>query len=113
VVRLLESGIDVVDKETRSRRRLRPSDVAILGRTNDHAVDYAAALSARGVSVSLEQPGLLATPQVCLRSRDAFWDIQVPKTHSIFDSLLCSDRPAVITIAYRTLQLRCSCTTPS
>ena len=24
--------------------------------------------------------------QVSLRSRDAFWDIPVPKTHSIFDS---------------------------
>ena len=24
--------------------------------------------------------------QVCLRSRDAFWDIPVPKTHSIFDN---------------------------
>ena len=35
------------------------------------------------------------------------------KTLSIFDSLMCSDRPAIITIAYRTLQLRCSCTTPS
>ena len=58
-------------------------------------------------------PSGSVSEQVCLRSRDAFWDIQVPKTHSIFDSLLCSDRPAVITIAYRTLQLRCSCTTPS
>ena len=24
--------------------------------------------------------------QASLRSRDAFWDIRVPKTHSIFDS---------------------------
>ena len=33
--------------------------------------------------------------QVCLRSRDAFWDIQVPKTHSIFDNLLLPRPPCV------------------
>ena len=32
----------------------------------------------------------------CLRSRYTFWDIQVPKTHSIFDNFLCPDRPASV-----------------
>ena len=40
-----------------------------------------------------KQPGL--TPG-CLRSRYTFWDIQVPKTHSIFDNFLCPDRPASV-----------------
>ena len=31
-------------------------------------------------------PVIVELSQVRLRSRDAFWDIQVPKTHSIFDS---------------------------
>ena len=33
--------------------------------------------------------------QACLRSRDAFWDVQVPKTHSIFDNLLVPRPPCV------------------
>ncbi len=37
--------------------------------------------------IDLEQAGEpCQTQQASLRSRDAFWDIQVPKTHSIFDS---------------------------
>ncbi|MET0105132.1 MAG: Hsp33 family molecular chaperone HslO, partial [Sedimenticola sp.] len=31
--------------------------------------------------------GRMVLTQASLRSRDALWDIQVPKTHSIFDSL--------------------------
>lgn len=72
VAGLLAGGTEVLDKETQQARSLRPGDVAVLSRTNDHAVRYASALTAVGLAVSLEQPGLLATPEVhlalaCLR----------------------------------------------
>ncbi|MES9851293.1 MAG: c-type cytochrome [Candidatus Thiodiazotropha sp. L084R] len=51
--------------------------------------------------------------QASLRSRDAFWDIRVPQKHSTFDSLLCPDRPAYVTIPYCTNAASCWCTTPS
>ncbi|MCU7881525.1 MAG: hypothetical protein KZQ66_18715 [Candidatus Thiodiazotropha sp. (ex Lucinoma aequizonata)] len=35
------------------------------------------------------------------------------KIDSIFDSLLCSDRPTYATIPYCTSKASCSCTTPS
>ncbi|MCU7880327.1 MAG: hypothetical protein KZQ66_15525 [Candidatus Thiodiazotropha sp. (ex Lucinoma aequizonata)] len=35
------------------------------------------------------------------------------KIDSIFDSLLCPDRPAYVTIPYCTSTASCSCTTPS
>ncbi|MCU7879746.1 MAG: hypothetical protein KZQ66_14875 [Candidatus Thiodiazotropha sp. (ex Lucinoma aequizonata)] len=38
---------------------------------------------------------------------------QSTKIGSIFDSLLCPDRPAYVTIPYCTSTASCSCTTPS
>ncbi|MCU7893545.1 MAG: hypothetical protein KZQ63_11750 [Candidatus Thiodiazotropha sp. (ex Lucinoma aequizonata)] len=38
---------------------------------------------------------------------------QSSKIDSIFDSLLCPDRPAYVTIPYCTSTASCSCTTPS
>ena len=72
VVNLLGQGLQVVDKQTGQPRLLLPGDIAILSRRNDKAVTYAAALTARGVAVTLEQPGLLALPEIhlalaCLR----------------------------------------------
>ena len=72
VIDLLESGVQVVDKETNKPRALQPGDIAILSRMNSKAAKYAEALSSRGQSVTLEQPGLLQTPEVhlamaCLR----------------------------------------------
>jgi ATP-dependent exoDNAse (exonuclease V) beta subunit len=72
VIGLLESGVQIVDKETNKPRALLPGDIAILSRMNSKAVKYAEALSTRGQSVTLEQPGLLETPEVhlamaCLR----------------------------------------------
>ena len=72
VVNLLGQGLQVVDKQTGKRRPLLPGDVAILSRMNDKAVKYAAALTDRGIAVTLEQPGLLALPEIhlalaCLR----------------------------------------------
>ncbi|MES9937536.1 MAG: hypothetical protein ABW153_13910 [Sedimenticola sp.] len=41
--------------------------------------------------------------QASLRSRDALWDIQVPKTHSIFDSLFMPRPPCVRCLAIRAI----------
>ncbi|MCU7879959.1 MAG: hypothetical protein KZQ60_04920 [Candidatus Thiodiazotropha sp. (ex Lucinoma aequizonata)] len=38
---------------------------------------------------------------------------QSTKIDSIFDSLLCPDRPVYVTIPYCTSTASCSCTTPS
>ena len=72
VTDLLESGVQIVDKVTNMPRAIQPGDIAILSRMNSKAVKYAQALSTRGQSVTLEQPGLLETPEVhlamaCLR----------------------------------------------
>ncbi|MCU7881165.1 MAG: hypothetical protein KZQ66_06335 [Candidatus Thiodiazotropha sp. (ex Lucinoma aequizonata)] len=42
-----------------------------------------------------------------------FGTSQSTKIDSIFDSLLCPDRPAYVTISYCTSTASCSCTTPS
>ncbi|MCU7900060.1 MAG: transposase [Candidatus Thiodiazotropha sp. (ex Lucinoma aequizonata)] len=42
-----------------------------------------------------------------------FGTSQSSKIDSIFDSLLCPDRPAYVTIPYCTSTASCSCTTPS
>jgi len=72
VVNLIESDFQVVEKQTGRSRPLQPGDIAILSRTNKKAVNYADALTARGVAVTLEQPGLMKLPEIrlamaCLR----------------------------------------------
>ncbi|MCU7911221.1 MAG: hypothetical protein KZQ63_03365 [Candidatus Thiodiazotropha sp. (ex Lucinoma aequizonata)] len=42
-----------------------------------------------------------------------FGTSQSTKIDSIFNSLLCPDRPAYVTIPYCTSTASCSCTTPS
>ncbi|MCU7894148.1 MAG: hypothetical protein KZQ63_16170 [Candidatus Thiodiazotropha sp. (ex Lucinoma aequizonata)] len=42
-----------------------------------------------------------------------FGTSQSTKIDSIFDSLLCPERPAYVTIPYCTSTASCSCTTPS
>ncbi|MCU7893795.1 MAG: hypothetical protein KZQ66_01095, partial [Candidatus Thiodiazotropha sp. (ex Lucinoma aequizonata)] len=42
-----------------------------------------------------------------------FGTSQSTKINSIFDSLLCPDRPVYVTIPYCTSTASCSCTTPS
>ncbi|MCU7911391.1 MAG: hypothetical protein KZQ63_04385 [Candidatus Thiodiazotropha sp. (ex Lucinoma aequizonata)] len=42
-----------------------------------------------------------------------FGTSQSTKIDSIFESLLCPDRPAYVTIPYCTSTASCSCTTPS
>jgi ATP-dependent helicase/nuclease subunit A len=64
--------LQVRDRATGQWRDLEPRDVAILCRKNDEATTVAGKLFTRGLSVNLEQAGLLATPEVrfalaCLR----------------------------------------------
>ncbi|MCU7910750.1 MAG: hypothetical protein KZQ63_00640 [Candidatus Thiodiazotropha sp. (ex Lucinoma aequizonata)] len=42
-----------------------------------------------------------------------FWTSQSTKIDSIFDSLLCPDRPAYVTILYYTSTASCSCSSLS
>jgi ATP-dependent exoDNAse (exonuclease V) beta subunit len=66
IQRLLSGGIQVVDGVTGARRAVRPGDVAVLSRTNEGAQRFAAVLTAAGIAASLEQPGLLSTPEAYL-----------------------------------------------
>ena len=67
-----KNPVQVRDRATGLWRDLEPRDVAVLCRKNDEATLVASKLSARGVSVNLEQGGLFATPEArfalaCLR----------------------------------------------
>ena len=59
-------GCQVVDKPTGKPRPIELRDIAILCRTNDRAAEAAAALTERGLPVTLAAPGLLATPEALL-----------------------------------------------
>ncbi|MGG1401588.1 UvrD-helicase domain-containing protein [Bacillus salipaludis] len=54
----------IVDKITREPRSLKAGDIAILCRSNDECVEIAEALSKRGISATVGESGLLATPEV-------------------------------------------------
>ena len=56
----------LVDKETGTLRRMHYSDIVILARSNDKITELADTLTQAGIPVSIEQPGLLATPEVVL-----------------------------------------------
>lgn len=63
---LLAEGRQVVDRETGTLRALRFSDVALLSRTNDKIMKYAAAMTEAGLPVSIRQAGLIGTPEAAL-----------------------------------------------
>lgn len=54
----------IVDKETREPRTLKPSDIAILCRSNDECSEIASALSKLGISATIGGSGLMATEEV-------------------------------------------------
>ena len=66
VARLLAQGYTVEDRETKTNRPLRKGDIAILCRSNIGAGTIAEALLARGIPVTRETSGLLATPEALL-----------------------------------------------
>lgn len=53
----------VVDRATGALRPLRPGDIGVLVRTNEHAKRMALALARRGLLASAAQDGLLSTPE--------------------------------------------------
>jgi ATP-dependent helicase/nuclease subunit A len=56
----------IFDKESRTTRKARARDIAVLCRRNDDAAEMAEALMAQGFSVTLASAGLLQTPEVLL-----------------------------------------------
>lgn len=66
VVRILNEGYTVEDRDTKTIRPLRIGDIAILRRRNEDAADLAGALLDRGLAVTRETKGLLETPEVLL-----------------------------------------------
>lgn len=65
VLELLAGSATRVRDETAAdgSRPAKPSDIAVLCRTNDHCLRTAAALAALGIPTVLARPGLLATPE--------------------------------------------------
>ncbi|MFZ4594888.1 MAG: UvrD-helicase domain-containing protein, partial [Verrucomicrobiaceae bacterium] len=60
---MLGSPIQIQNKDTKLLRPLRKRDVVVLCRTNTTADDIAGALADRGIPVTRESSGLLATPE--------------------------------------------------
>lgn len=63
----------VWDKPTRSRRRLKGGDVALLCPTHKLVDTYAESLRAQGIRTRVEQPGWLASPAVQLACQALAW----------------------------------------
>jgi len=57
VKRLLEHGTTVVDKRTKKKRPIQPSDIAILANRKKRLSVYASALRMAGIQPQIEQPG--------------------------------------------------------
>src|SRR3546814_14195800 len=66
VRRLLESGYQVVDKESKSLRTVRPTDIAILCRGNDRVNVVLKTLAKAGVPYATGAVGLLGRPECVL-----------------------------------------------
>lgn len=72
LAKLLASGTQVFDKETKSLRAVQPSDIAVLCRFRNTMGDVVGALNRWGIPVAAERPGLLGTAEAqlvvaCLR----------------------------------------------
>jgi ATP-dependent helicase/nuclease subunit A len=63
VVNTLKSGLLIVPKDAQQPRPIRPSDIALLCRSNSECTEMAAALTAAGLTVSLSQTGLHSTTE--------------------------------------------------
>jgi ATP-dependent helicase/nuclease subunit A len=66
IAETLRSGLLVRDGNDRPARPIRPSDVAVLCRTNTECREMAAALAAHGIEASVSRAGLLGTPEASL-----------------------------------------------
>lgn len=68
IVKLLQpaSGKQVIDKHSRQKRPIRPSDIAVLAKNNSSLEAFAKVLRASGINVQIEQNGFLQCPLVTL-----------------------------------------------
>ena len=58
--------LTIFDPKTKAERPVRPEDIAVLARTNDHGKELVQALACRGIAASLAGSGLLGTPEAML-----------------------------------------------
>lgn len=63
---LLASGHPIVEKDFKSVRPVRYSDIAVLARTHADLAGIAEAIAAAGIPVTMDRSGLLNTPEACL-----------------------------------------------
>jgi ATP-dependent exoDNAse (exonuclease V) beta subunit len=74
VADLLDSKRHVYDKDSKQYRPLRPSDIAVLCRNNDHCHEVANHLAGLGIATDVARPGLFQTSEVTLAlSYLKFW----------------------------------------
>jgi ATP-dependent exoDNAse (exonuclease V) beta subunit len=66
IKKLMESGYQVLDKETGAIRPLSFGDIAVLRRANDSVKQTSRSLGAFGIPTATNQSGLLATPEAVL-----------------------------------------------
>lgn len=63
---LVDDGYQIADKKSKKPRALRYGDIAILCRSHGRLAALAAACAEKGIAVSYQRPGLLATPECVL-----------------------------------------------
>jgi ATP-dependent exoDNAse (exonuclease V) beta subunit len=66
IATLLQSGAQIIERDSKQRRALRFGDIAVLARSNQTVNDIAGVLQSRGIRTSTEQPGLLNRPEIVL-----------------------------------------------
>jgi ATP-dependent exoDNAse (exonuclease V) beta subunit len=66
IATLLQSGAQIVERDSQLQRAVRLGDIAVLARSNDSVKEIARVLQAQGIRASTEQPGLLNRPEIVL-----------------------------------------------
>ena len=66
ITALLQSGAQIVERDSGERRAIRLGDIAVLARSNDNVNAIAGVLQAQHILASTEQPGLLNRPEIIL-----------------------------------------------
>lgn len=66
IAALLQSGAQIIERDSRRPRALRLGDIAVLARSNETVNAIAGVLQSSGIQASTEQPGLLNRPEIVL-----------------------------------------------
>ncbi len=102
----------VIDKHTDEKRNIRPSDIAVLAKSNSKLIRFAEVLRSNGVNVQMQQEGFLECPAVTLLL-DALQAVNNTNDQfawaSLITSPLLTDKPAeelsgILQSALETLQ---------